>query len=161
MADSLDIHLNLDLFDKEIAEIVPDVVEALTGIIDGVNQIVANRVKENLGGVVLRRQSGKLQDSVQVIPATHNGAEVHGSVIAGGEDAPYGVYFENGGTSPYEIRPVSARVLAFMMEGQQIFAQVVNHPPTPHLPWFDPAVESSMGEIEEAIYEGFGEVLNE
>jgi hypothetical protein len=150
-----------------------DVEQAVTGIeekrslltdmlaerIDRVNAMMAERVRGNLSGAVLNRQSGKLLDTVQQVPTQLSGDELYASVSAGGPEAPYGIYFEEGGTEFYTIAPVNARALAFMMGGRKIFAKIVNHPPTPKLPWFQPEVLTAMDEMPQQLRQVISEVL--
>lgn len=135
-------------------------VDMLALRVDFVDKMMADRVKGNLSGAVLQTRSGKLLSTVRQLPATISGNEIYGAVFAGGADAPYGVYFEEGGTGYYEIRPVNARVLAFMSQGKTIFAKVVNHPPIPKLPWFGPEKATAEGEMKTQLQQVFTEVLS-
>jgi hypothetical protein len=127
--------------------------------IDVVNAMFADRVRNNLSGEVLKRVTGKLFDTVQQQNAVSDGSVVTGSVTAGGPEAPYGIYFEEGGTGYYTIRPVSASVLAFMGEGGMIFAKAVNHPPIPKLPWFNVEMEQARNDMISQMNQAFDEVL--
>jgi len=134
-------------------------IDMLAERIDLVDQMFADRVRGNLSGGVLQTQSGKLLSTVMQTPAQISGNQIYGAVTAGGTDAPYGIYFEEGGTGYYEIRPINARVLAFMGEGGMIFAKLVNHPPTPKLPWFQPEVDAIRPEMNDQLNQVFAEVL--
>lgn len=137
------------------------VVNMLTERVNAVNAMFADRVRANLSGGVLQTRSGKLLGTVQQNDASASGKTITGSVQAGGAEAPYGAYFEEGGTSYYTIRPVNARVLAFMSEGKQIFAKSVNHPPIPRLPWFSPEAEAIAPEMQTQLQDAINEALNE
>ena len=109
--------------------------------IDSVNSMMASMVRDNLSGIVLKDISGRLKGTVVQRPTRFLGNSIiSGTVTAGGPAAPYGVYFEEGGTHEFNIIPIHAKSLMFMMEGQKIFARLVHHPPIPLLPWFGPAV---------------------
>lgn len=159
MADSIELLVSVDQAQQFIAERRSALVDILAERIDMVNQIMADRVKENLDGGVLQRRTGNLYNSVMQEPAQISGDQMTAAVTAGGDGAPYGIYFEEGGSSYYEIRPVNARVLAFMGEGRMLFAQVVNHPPTPKLPWFQPEVDTASPEMESQLNEAISEAF--
>jgi hypothetical protein len=134
-------------------------VDMLAERMDAVNQMMADRVRANLSGGVLETRTGKLLETVMQEPAQISGDIITGAVTAGGEAAPYGIYFEEGGTGYYDIVPVNARVLAFMGEGQMIFARMVHHPPTPKLPWFGPEVDTASDEMATELNQIIQEVL--
>ena len=122
--------------------------EIIAERIDIVNSMMKDRVLANLSGEVLKDVSGRLKGTVRQFPTRFLGGNiVTGQVTAGGPEAPYGIYFEEGGTHAFEIIPVARRALMFMMEGEKIFAKLVHHPPIPHLPWFGSAVDWASGEM--------------
>ena len=132
----------------------------LSNRIDIVNIMLADRIRGNLSGEVLNAVTGKLYDTVREIPTRFLGSSViAGSVTAGGPEAPYGIYFEEGGRGFYKILPIHAQVLAFMHEGQKIFARAVNHPPTPVKPWFGPAVAEAQIDMVAQLKQAMTEVL--
>lgn len=51
------------------------------------------------------------------------------------------------GTRPHEIRPKKASVLAFEMNGQVVFATVVNHPGHPGNPYLTRPLEQVMASV--------------
>jgi hypothetical protein len=159
MADTLEIVVNVDQAKAYIEDRRQALVDVLAQTIDAVNQQFADAVRGNLQGGVLEERSGKLLSTVMQEPAQVSGEEVYGAVTAGGDEAPYGIYFEKGGTGYYDIAPVNARALAFISEGQLIFAKMVHHPPIPHLPWFEPAVDPAADEMANQLNAAFQEVL--
>lgn len=134
-------------------------VEQIIDRINFVDRMMASRVRQNLSGAVLNRQSGKLFSTVSVDAAALSGDKITAAVTAGGDDAPYGIYFEKGGLGPYEIRPTNGTVLAFMSQGKQIFAKVIHHPAIPHLPWFEPEMEEAKDQMTQELNDVFAEVL--
>ena len=66
-------------------------------------------------------RSGRLLGSIRKIVSENE------AII--GPTGPYAVYVEYG-TSPHEIRPVFARVLAFEVAGKMVFTPIVHHPGT-------------------------------
>lgn len=159
MADTIELLVNTDQARDYAESKRQALIDVLSGRIDSTNAAFMERVQGNLSGAVLQTRSGKLLSSVMQEPTQLDGDTLYGAVTAGGDLAPYGIYFEEGGTSYYEIRPINARVLAFMMGGQQLFAKVVNHPPIPKLPWFAPEVVTGTDEMTANLNEGIAEVL--
>lgn len=159
MADAVQISLNVDQAKAYVEGRRQTLVDMLADRIDVVNAMMADRVKGNLSGAVLQTKTGKLLSTVMQEPAQISGDIITGAVTAGGEAAPYGIYFEKGGTGYYDIVPVNARVLAFMGAGKTIFAKMVHHPPTPHLPWFGPEVDTASDEMATQLNQVFQEVL--
>lgn len=159
MADTIEVLVNIDQARNYIEGRRDALSDMIASRIDSVNAQFADNVKGNLSGAVLQQRSGKLLSTVMQEPTQRDGDTLVGAVTAGGDLAPYGIYFEEGGTGYYEIRPINARVLAFMSGGKQLFAKVVNHPPIPKLPWFAPAVAVSTDEMAEQLNQVFQEVL--
>lgn len=142
-----------------IGEIRSQLTDMIAMRLDEVNAMMAERVRGNLSGAVLKTGSRKLLGTVQTVPAQLSGTEIYASVLAGGDEAPYGIYFEEGGAGYYTITAVNARALAFMMGGHLVFAKVVNHPPIPKLPWFQPEVLTAMEQMPIALQQVINEVL--
>ena len=90
-------------------------------------QLVA-LVKRKLSGEVLQVRSGRLRNSI-----TGHVQESATGVIAtvSSEGVPYAPIQEFGVPHSWEIRPKTARALAFEVGGQTIFAARVMHPPLP------------------------------
>lgn len=159
MADAIELLVNIEQAQEYANDRRDALVDMLATRIDAVDQMMADRVRENLSGGVLQTRTGKLLSTVMQEPAQISGNEITAAVTAGGDAAPYGIYFEEGGAGYYDIVPINARVLAFMAEGQMIFAKMVHHPPIPKLPWFQPAVDEAAEEMEAQLNQVIGEVL--
>lgn len=159
MPDTIELVVSVDQAKEYIGEKRNNLVDVIAGRMDFVLNSFAERVKGNLSGGVLQTRSGALLGSVRKEPAQVSGDEVVGAVTAGGDEAPYGIYFEEGGTSEYEIVPINARVLAWMGEGRMMFAKRVIHPPTPHLPWFGIERQTAEEEMEREMNAAISEVL--
>lgn len=157
----IDLHVDTDSLKEFIGEKRNRLVEVIGNRIDVMNSIVADRIRANLSGQVLKAQSGNLLSTVDWTPSSQSGDIVSGEVHAGGDLAPYGIYFEKGGIGPYIIEAKDGGSLYFMFEGKRIFAKIVLHPAIPHLPWFQPAVDVSTHEIMDDLNEAFGDVLGE
>ena len=73
--------------------------------------------------------------------------------------APYAVYVEKG-TSPHEIRPVNASVLAFEVGGRVVFTPLVRHPGTKPNPFMQRAAEDARSKVDEVFAELWLEMLS-
>jgi hypothetical protein len=118
-------------------------------------------VSQELHGQVLKQRSGKLAGSIRMIPATVEGAGVvTGHVEGAGGPAWYGRIFEEGGTGPFDIVPVSAKALRFIgSDGEVHFAKIVHHPGLPSRPFMAPAQEHFRPIIYAGIQETVGTIL--
>jgi HK97 gp10 family phage protein len=97
--------------------------------------------------------SGKLRDSI--------GVRIEGTTIRVGPDVPYATYVEFG-TRPHEIKPKKpGGVLAFKVNGQQVYARVVNHPGTPAQPFVRPAFDAWVATLGRDVAEANVKVLRE
>lgn len=61
-------------------------------------------------------------------------------------DSPVAAWMEYG-TRPHTIRPNRARVLHFVIDGQEVWAMEVNHPGTAPRPFMKPAAERARNDI--------------
>lgn len=161
MADTIEITLDPSQAEKYIGDIRQSLSDRIAGEMDVVMQMFEERVRENLSGGVLQNRSGNLLSTVMRTPAQRSGDELYSSVQAGGDQAPYGIFFEEGGDGYYTIAPVNARVLSFMgAGGEHVFAMLVNHPPTPKLPWFAVEIPQTKDDMETRMNAVFEEVLS-
>ena len=72
-------------------------------------------------------QSGALRDSIRIQTSQQDGSV--GADIFSDGDVPYAAIQEYGGkTAAHEILPDKARVLAFVLNGKQVFARRIQHP---------------------------------
>ena len=70
------------------------------------------------------------------------GVRFEGDKIVVGPDVPYASYVEFG-TAPHQIKPKTADgVLRFQVNGQTVYARVVNHPGTRAQPFVRPAFDA-------------------
>lgn len=159
MADTIELVVSPNQIQAYLQQKRATLVDMLAQRMDFVNNLFAERVRGNLDGGVLKQKTGALLSTVHQEPAVISGNEMVSAVTAGGPSAPYGVFFEEGGTGYYEIKPINARVLAFLGEGGMIFAKVVNHPPTPKLPWFSIEVPTAQQEMNDGLNQAIRDVL--
>jgi HK97 gp10 family phage protein len=119
---------------------------------------------------VLIRSANYLLTEMQVRAPVDTGAlrkslavRVTGDRVIIGPDVPYASYVEFG-TKPHVIKPKSKKVLAFKVDGQQVFARVVHHPGTKPNPFvqdsFDAWAKSVGPEIAEANVETIRKEFN-
>ncbi len=91
-------------------------------------QRLLERVERKLSGEVLRTRSGALAASIGVGGPTIDDARLVTTLYSEGE-LKYAAIQEYGGvTSPHDILPSRAKALAFLADGQQVFARHVHHP---------------------------------
>jgi hypothetical protein len=76
--------------------------------------------------------------------------------VASSADVKYARYVEQG-TQPHDIVPSSAKALAFVAGGKQVFARRVHHPGTKGVFMF----RDSLIEMRPAITEGYRETVKE
>jgi hypothetical protein len=118
----------------------------------------AERVRANLSGEVLQSRSGRLLGTVMEQGPYATGDSIQSGVIAGGEEAPYGIVHEKGGIDFYTIYPVNRKALAFEMNGKMCFFASVNHPPALERPWFGPVADEMMALWGDELQAAIGEV---
>jgi phage gpG-like protein len=125
-------------------------------------QVSGKIVDTKLSGQLLNRLSGKLSGSVRALPTEVEGATLTGQVEAGaGPAGAYAASHEFGGSRPYEIRAVRARMLAFVADDAQRFAKSVIHPPMPQRSYMRSTLEESSEEIVSSLEEALREVVGE
>jgi HK97 gp10 family phage protein len=110
--------------------------------INEVLQQIGNEIAAEAQDVVPVR-TGNLKNSIAVV-AGQNQVYVGPDV----SQAPYAAFVEYG-TEPHEITPKKARVLAFRVQGQLVYAKKVQHPGTRPQPYMRPAVERWVGRLGE------------
>src|SRR6266550_4175069 len=108
-------------------------------------------VKQKLSGEVLNVRTGVLRSSINT-RIKESSTEVTATV---GTNIKYGGYHEYGVPHSWEIRPKSARVLAFQVGGAQVFAMSVTHPPLPERSF----LRSALREMQPAIKAGLSEAV--
>lgn len=88
---------------------------------------VERNIKLKLSGSVLNVRTGVLRASI------HHQIQMTSTGVTAtiGTNVKYGRYHEFGVPHSWEIKPKSARALAFEVGGKSVFAQRVIHPPLP------------------------------
>lgn len=133
----------------------PQIIEAVRRRLDIVDAKLQRKIqRDKLEGQVLHHRTGKLINSIRVIPAEVSGSRVTGMVEGAGGPAWYGAIHEQmPGTeyaSPraFDIVPRSKKALAFLMNGKQVIVRRVHHP----APKERSFMRSSIAEMQEQIF---------
>jgi phage gpG-like protein len=131
------------------------VQEALLGQADALRGALEARIQQKLFGEVLQTRSGALAAS---IASSIEDAGSATSVSVSSTGVPYAAIQEFGGkTAAHDIVAVKAKVLAFSMGGDDIFAKSVHHPGSTI-----PArsyLGSSLAEMSDDIESGFKQAI--
>ena len=163
MAKMLEVTLRSDLqkLHAALKSRPQEIVSALTGRLNRVMTMLASYiVREKLSGQILRRRTGILAGSVHAVPATIQGTQIIGKVVAGeGPSNLYAAVHEYGGSRAYEIMSVKSRALAFMMDGRMRFFSRVNHPATMARPFMAPSLQENESSIREQLQQALDEEL--
>lgn len=117
---------------KKMAEGAARPDSPLMRAFDRIGLKLVGYIKNNkLSGNPIKRRTGNLSRHIDYT-VQQNGTQIvmKVGVVRGEQDVPYAKFLE-GGTRPHVIRPKNARVLAFSVGGEQVFAKAVNHPGTP------------------------------
>lgn len=96
----------------------------------------AGRQVVNRAKVLAPVRTGRLRSSIRADPPRI--FSLRGSLTVG-SDLEYAAMV-NDGTRPHRIRPRTKRALRFVVNGQVVFARVVNHPGTKPNPFLDRAL---------------------
>jgi hypothetical protein len=149
--------------DKQVLESLrlkfPRILEALRVKMDALNiALQAKIVGQKLSGQVLQHRTGKLGNSIRVIPAKIQGqSSIIGSVEGAGGPAFYGRFHEFGTSRSYTIVPVNKKALAFALGGgKELIVKSVLHPPIKERSF----LRSSQKEMQAQIISGLQDALN-
>jgi phage gpG-like protein len=87
---------------------------------------LVRRIKEKLGGEVLKARTGRLRRSIHGEVRAAGASSIQGEAATNVE---YAAIHEYGGTTaPHDILPKRGRALAFAMNGRQFVFAKVHHP---------------------------------
>jgi phage protein D len=101
-------------------------VEAMTAI----GKRVLEEVQANLSGGMLKSQSGTLLRA-QEVRVEEEASKVSVFVGFDADKAPYGKFLLEGVGHDWLIQAVNAKALKFQINGEDVFAKHVTHPPFP------------------------------
>jgi phage gpG-like protein len=128
MTDTLvKIDIDASRADRKLTKLPENVRAAVRSVIVRNTKELADMVRANLSGLVLKVRTGRLLGSVRS-ELREDATSVYGIVYSKG--VPYARIHEYGGqTKPHLIRPVNARYLHFFLkDGREIFTKLVHHP---------------------------------
>lgn len=97
----------------------------------------SGRLIRSIVGALTFAQEGDSGQREGIRKVRVSGDRVTGEI---GSEVPYAAAHEFG-TAPYEILPIKAKALRFVLGGQVIFAQSVQHPGQKKRPFLEPALE--------------------
>jgi hypothetical protein len=134
---------------------LPDRVREVIGVkLRAYLFLLAGKIQaEKLSGQLLNVRTGVLRASVHATPVTTTPTTISGEVQAAGGPAFYGVPLEKGGLRAYQIAAVKGRALKFLMNGKEVYAKSVMHPPQ-RAHWF---MRSSAQQAEAGLRSGLAE----
>jgi hypothetical protein len=120
--------------DEKVMEVLgkrlPQIAEAIRRRLDIVHAKLQQRIqRDKLQGQVLHQRTGKLINSIRMIPAEISGNRVTGMVEGAGGPAWYGAVHEFGTTRAFDIVPVNKKALSFLLDGKRVIVKRVHHPP--------------------------------
>lgn len=145
MKDINKLSVKIDKFTKQVIENIAKVQQETAKTIW---EDVVNNAPMDTGGYI---------SSIQVSPTEKEGNTIRTEIYTdatvstlGGKTYNLGYLLENG-TSPHLIEPVNAKMLHFVIGGQDIFAKRVNHPGTKAQPHFKPALDKNRRTYKENI----------
>jgi hypothetical protein len=104
--------------------------------------------KQKLSGEVLNVRTGALRSGVHALPTTASTTEIKGGW---GSSVFYGRFHEYGVAHSWQIRPKTAKALAFEIGGRTIFAMHVTHPPLPERSFMRSALREMQYRIQSEI----------
>ena len=121
---------------------------ALAEKVEALAQNLFAQVGDNLSGGVLQAQSGALRDSIQMQISERDGG-IGAEIFSDGSVAYAAIQEYGGKTAAHEILPDKSRVLAFVMNGKQMFARVIHHPGSqiPARPYLGAALDEQRDDI--------------
>lgn len=143
----------------ELAGKTDTLMAAFAAQMDTLGQQLYALVADKLSGGVLKVQTGELLRSVMLNALAITGMQFETSVEIP-ESSPQwivGMTHEYGGTGYYQILPVNAQALRFMVGGNPVFAKSVNHPPAVERSF----LRSSLDEIQAEVYADLSKTATE
>ena len=149
--------LNIEFPSPSLRERKDSLMAALEARIGILSQQLYDTVQGKLHGGVLNVGTGALSASVLLSAVAITGLAVE-SFVEIPEGSPQhiiGHVHEYGGQGFYEILPVDAQALHFIVGGSSVFARRVNHPPAIERSF----LRSSLDEMTESIFEGLQETV--
>jgi hypothetical protein len=144
--------------------------DAKTRVAEAMESVAEMMVRETRNTIrnVFRPGTRRLENSIS------STVEQEGDVTTatiGSSGLPYAYVQEYGGSGPYEIVPVNARVLAFMAPGRMaigksgengmVFTMHVNHPPLQERSYLRRTLAQQRGTIEEMLLGATHSMLGE
>jgi hypothetical protein len=110
-------------------------------------ELVAYIVGSELHGQILNQVTGKLAGSIRFLAAVQEGSTVVGVVEGGGGPAWYAIIWEKTGHKAFDVEPVTAQALRFVIEGEVLFRRRVHIPEEGPRPFMGPALDANRTKI--------------
>lgn len=148
----------------------PEIVAAIT---EKMNLLMIRLQQKVVGTTIPRyfKSAPNISASVQMIPASVAGSKIIGGVTAGGprtttitkksgREVDYAAVQEYGVAASYEILPFEKKALAFLLDGKQVIARRVLHPPLAARPYMREALEEMTPEITEGLQQAVRDAIS-
>lgn len=141
---------------------LPKILDALEVKMNELHARLQQKIQtEKLSGQVLHHRTGKLINSIRMIPAETTGAQLVGYVEGAGGPAWYGRLHETGTGNSYEIVPVGKKALAFLVQGKQVIVRRVRHGPIQERSFMRTSLEEMQPTIVSEMQEAVARAIEE
>jgi hypothetical protein len=157
--------LNAEQFATKLQGRTAELKEKIRDEVAELLPMLRERIREKLGGPVLKRDTGQLQDSISTEGPTVQGNTIQGSVfVEGDRNRKVGMIHTMGHAGAYEIMATRGKMLAFQLSVKEnalkVFRKSVTHPAIAATPFVSPVAQEARAEIIAELTRVVDEVLH-